>query len=117
MFFLYFRVDTLMLSFLKGGEATGLYGAAYNFVFGAAFVTYTLSRALLPRFAECDSMAALRRVYQRSLLVVALLTVGLTGLLLAGLPAFRALYGNGYDARRGPTCSSCWRRPASRLRT
>jgi O-antigen/teichoic acid export membrane protein len=87
---------------LKGSVETGLYGAAYNFVFGAVFIPYTVSRGLLPRFAACQPGVDLRRAYFRYTgLVVAFLALSSVALLLI-VPLFRVVYGSEFQEAEEP---------------
>ncbi len=49
---LYFKIDTLLLSYLKGSYDTGIYGAAYKFLEAIIFVPSSLSIALFPVLAK-----------------------------------------------------------------
>jgi len=49
---IYFRIDTVMLRFLKGDLMTGWYGGAYRFVEAVVFVPEMMAAALLPVLAR-----------------------------------------------------------------
>lgn len=49
---IYFRIDTVMLRFLKGDLATGWYGGAYRFVEAAVFLPEMMAAALFPVLAR-----------------------------------------------------------------
>lgn len=49
---LYFKVDTLMLSYMKGQYDTGIYGAAYKFLEAIVFVPSAVATALFPVFSK-----------------------------------------------------------------
>lgn len=49
---LYFRVDTILLSYLKGNFETGIYAAGYKFLETLVFIPNALSFALFPRFVS-----------------------------------------------------------------
>ena len=102
VFFVYFRVDTFLLAYLSGEEATGLYGAAYNFAFGLAFLPLMLGRAILPRLAACKTVVALRAAYLRSAVITGLLAGGLSVLLVVAAPLFLSLYGAGFAGAQAP---------------
>ena len=102
VFFVYFRIDVYLLGFLKGEEAIGLYGAAYNLAFGAAFLPLMLGRTALPRFAASESVAALRSTYFRNVAITALLAAGLSALLVAAAPFIVNLYGSDFAGARVP---------------
>lgn len=75
--FLYFRVDSLLLSYLKGPFETGIYGVGYKFLEAVVFVPSAISSALFPVFANlsASNLAASYRLYVKS-------TVALLGLSL-----------------------------------
>ena len=102
VFFVYFRVDTFLLAYLRGEEATGLYGAAYNFAFGLAFLPLMLGRAILPRLAACKTVVDLRAAYFRSAVITGLLAGGLSVLLAVAAPLFLSLYGSGFAGAQAP---------------
>ncbi len=65
---IYFRVDILILSWLKGDEAVGWYNAAYGLLFGLMFIPDSLITALFPVMSRYhkSSEEALKMIYQRS---------------------------------------------------
>lgn len=50
-YLVYFRVDSVMISFFRGDEEVGLYGAAYNLISAMMFLPSGLVAALFPRLA------------------------------------------------------------------
>lgn len=74
---IYFKVDTLLLSYLKGPYEAGIYSAAYRFLEGIVFIPSAFEMAFFP---------VLSRMHQesKSLFVLYLKSVGL--LLLLSLP-------------------------------
>ncbi|AHL23100.1 flippase [Thermococcus nautili] len=78
----YFKTDTVMLSFMIGDSAVGIYNAARNLIEGLIFlIPYPLSMALYPimsRYA-LNSIEELRKVYIYGFL--ASLLLGLAGVL------------------------------------
>jgi O-antigen/teichoic acid export membrane protein len=99
VFFLYFRIDTYLLSFISGNDATGLYGAAFSVAFGLSFLPLLFARSLLARFAS-PSPAALRSSYRRAASVTAAFAIGLSAVLLLATPALPVLYGDAFAAAR-----------------
>jgi len=51
---LYFRIDSLMLSYLKGSIETGIYGVAYRFLEAIIFVPSAFAAALFPVLAKLE---------------------------------------------------------------
>ncbi|MBI4036713.1 flippase [Candidatus Daviesbacteria bacterium] len=45
---LYFRLDTILLSYMRGNYETGIYGAAYRFLEAIVFIPIAYSSALFP---------------------------------------------------------------------
>ena len=92
----YFRIDAMLLTWLQGPAATGLYVAAYRLLDAVTDLPGVVVAALFPAFARghLHNRADLRRSYQR---IGALLTLG--GLLAGGAlfltagPLMRLLYG------------------------
>ncbi|MBU1032038.1 flippase [Patescibacteria group bacterium] len=76
---LYFRIDTIMLSYMKGSFETGIYGAAYKFVEAMVFIPSALSLALFPVMARLHehTPAKIKPLYINSLKIM-----GIFGLLI-----------------------------------
>ncbi|MHB0866580.1 MAG: flippase [Thermoleophilia bacterium] len=51
-YLVYFRIDSVMISFFRGDEEVGLYGAAYNLVSALMFLPAGLMAALFPMLAS-----------------------------------------------------------------
>ena len=49
---LYFRIDTILLSYMKGNFETGIYAAGYKFLETLVFIPNALSFALFPKFVR-----------------------------------------------------------------
>ncbi|MBI2196560.1 flippase [Candidatus Daviesbacteria bacterium] len=65
---LYFRIDAILLSYLRGNFETGLYGAAYRFLEAVTFIPSAFSMALLPVLARAHETSAkdVRQLYFKS---------------------------------------------------
>lgn len=65
---LYFRIDTILLSYLKGNFDTGIYSAAYKFLEAAIFIPTALSTALFPVVAKLylEDKHKIKSVYFKS---------------------------------------------------
>lgn len=94
-----FRIDSTILSLMKGGTAVGLYSAAYRALESTFFVVYGFEAALFPTLARLrrDTTPPVGQMYALAVkAVVALMTpVGLAFLLYAR-PILRLLYGGEY---------------------
>lgn len=69
---IYFKVDTILLSYMKSSYDTGIYAAAYKFLEAIIFIPSAVSVALFPVLAklhETDSQA-LKKLYFKSLRVM-----------------------------------------------
>lgn len=55
---LYFRIDAILLSYLKGSFETGIYGAAYRFLEAVIFIPSAFSMALLPVLTKLHDSSA-----------------------------------------------------------
>lgn len=93
----YFRIDTIMLSYFRGNFETGLYGTAYRFFEAASFIPVAFSTAIFPIFIKLQEQKnLLRNRYFKS--VGAMFVVGvfvllifqliLPGLVISLLPSF-----------------------------
>lgn len=78
VFTIYNRIDTVILSYFKGQEAVGLYGASYRIfevlTLGAAY----FSNAVLPLISKLATLdkEKLLEVYQKSFVLLLILGVG-----------------------------------------
>lgn len=74
---LYFRVDTLILSYIKGNFDTGIYSVGYKFLEALIFIPTALAAALFPIFSKLHGIdhMKIKAIYFRSLKFV--LTVSL----------------------------------------
>lgn len=75
---LYFRIDAIILSYLRGSYETGLYGISYRFLEAIIFVPGAFASALFPSLAKLhdSSLADMRSLYFKSLRLMAILGVG-----------------------------------------
>lgn len=79
---LYFRVDTILLSYIKGSFDTGIYSVAYRFLEAVTFIPSAFSAALFPVFAGLHDSSPdnLKKLYFKSLKIM----LGLGILILLG---------------------------------
>lgn len=91
---IYFRIDMVMLSYMKGAYDTGIYGAAYRFLEAVVFIPSAVSAAIFPVFSHLHGNDAtkIRKLYFQSLFIMAGLSIFvLIGFLLI-LPFFISYY-------------------------
>ena len=72
---LYFRIDAVLLSYLRGSFETGLYGIAYRFLEAIVFVPGAFAVALFPKMAKLhdDNLAEVKKLYFKALKLMAVL--------------------------------------------
>jgi O-antigen/teichoic acid export membrane protein len=95
----YFKVDIIMLSLMRGDEAVGLYSAPYRLVDGLTIVSTSLLVAMFPLMSRLfkKSKMELANIYSRSLKV--LLVIGLpiaVGTTLLASQIILGLFGEEY---------------------
>ena len=69
---LYFRIDAILLSYLRGSFETGIYGVAYRFLEAATFIPSAFSMALFPVLVKDHESSAkdVRKLYFKSLKIM-----------------------------------------------
>lgn len=72
---LYFRVDTLLLSYMRGNYETGIYGAAYRFLEAVIFIPIAYSSALFPVLSKLhdEHMDQVKKLYINSVKLMGIL--------------------------------------------
>lgn len=93
---IYFRIDSLLLTWLKGPEANGVYSAAYRLLDAITDIPGVLVAAIFPTMARLhvESKARVRKTYLTAMAALALLGVPvLIGLLILARPIILLLYG------------------------
>lgn len=85
---LYFRIDTVMLSFLRGNFEVGLYGAVYRFLEAVIFIPSAFFSALFPVLAKLHDTNTedVKGLYFKSLKVMGILGVLVFALFLVIVP-------------------------------
>ena len=79
---LYFRIDTVLLSYLRGNFETGIYSAAYKFLETAVLVPSSISLAIFPvmvKLHETDHLS-LKKLYRKVILIT--FSLGVIGALV-----------------------------------
>lgn len=66
---LYFRIDTILLSYMKGNFETGIYAAGYKFLETLVFIPNALGFALFPKFVKLhqENPGAIRNLMLKSI--------------------------------------------------
>lgn len=72
---IYFKIDILLISYIKGEYDTGIYGAAYKFLEAIIFIPSIAGTVLYPIFAKLyvSDLEQLKKRYYQSLLLMGLL--------------------------------------------
>lgn len=91
---IYFRIDMVMLSYMRGAYDTGIYGAAYKFLEAVVFIPSAVSAAIFPVFSHLHGNDAtkIRKLYFQSLFIMAGLSVFVLLGFLIILPLFISYY-------------------------
>ncbi len=77
---IFYQVDTVMLSFMKGYEATGLYNAAYKLINAIAKIPWIIVAVLFPVMSELYSSVSkepLKKVLEKGMHVMAIMSLPL----------------------------------------
>lgn len=113
-FLIYFRIDSIMISFFRGDEEVGQYNAAYNLMAALLFLPAGLVGALFPRLAVRyrSPDADLDAPFQRALnwLLALSLPVAAGGTLLAA-PVMELLMGSAYLPAASALAVLAWTLP------
>lgn len=70
---LYFRIDTVMLSYMKGNFETGIYGVSYRFLEAVTFIPTAFSSALFPvlsKLHHTKSIKEMKSIYIKSVKIM-----------------------------------------------
>jgi len=96
---IYFRIDIIILSWLKGDEVVGWYNAAYGLLIGLIFLPDSLVTALFPVMSRYykNSEQALKLTYQKSIKYLFILGLPIaTGVIILANKIILFLYGQAY---------------------
>lgn len=96
---LYIKIDTVMLSFMKGDAAVGWYNAAYQIPLAFSLISYALMESIFPVFSRLgfskdELTSAYKKTFKFLAIIVFPIAVGIT--LLSEKIIF-ILYGKGYE--------------------
>jgi len=108
---IYYRIDTVMLSFMEGDAVVGWYNAAYNLIFGLMFIQGSFNTAIFPVLSQLHvtSTNSFRMVYERSFKF--LFCIGLpiaVGTTLLAKRIILLLYGKEYSNAAGALQILIW---------
>jgi O-antigen/teichoic acid export membrane protein len=102
---LYFRIDTVMLSVIKGQNAVGLYTAPYLFVFALQFIPNTIMLSVYPKLSRYFKSRAenakkeLKKLFINNLLLIAILSLAISIIVTIGAGLIvQFLFGDAYFA-------------------
>lgn len=95
---LYFNIDTVMVSWIKGDIETGLYSVAYNFIFAASLIPALLNASFYPILSrEYKNLFIIKKQIIKYLYLTIGLGVFLSGMLfLLSEFLIKIIYGNEY---------------------
>ncbi len=76
---LYFRIDAIILIYLRGSYETGLYGVSYRFLEAIIFIPGAFGAVLFPNLASLHqrNLAQMKKLYFKSLKLMAILGLAL----------------------------------------
>lgn len=85
---LYFKIDTIMLSYLKGSYDAGIYGASYKFLEAIIFIPASVSAAAFPLLAKLhkEDKKRIKAFYFKALKLLTLLSIPITITYIIGIP-------------------------------
>lgn len=91
---LYFRIDTLILSYLKGNFETGIYGAAYRFLEVVVYIPSSISASIFPLLVKMHSeeKVKLKRVFKKTIFIMGTLGIIATFFYILVLPQFLIIF-------------------------
>lgn len=66
---IYFKIDTIMLSYMRGSYEVGIYGAAYKFLEAIVFIPASVSTVLFPILVKLHltDVGEIKRIYYKSI--------------------------------------------------
>ncbi len=91
---IYFRIDMVMLSYMRGSYETGIYGTAYKFLEAIVFIPSAVSAAIFPVFSHLhhNEQVQIKKLYFQSMLIMGVLSVFVLFGFLFILPLFIQFY-------------------------
>lgn len=97
---IYFRIDTILLSYMKGNFETGIYSAGYKFLESLVFIPSALASALFPVLTKLHEVnpEQIKKVYFKSIKVMGLLSLVIVAAYLFLLPVLINIYLPSYSS-------------------
>lgn len=97
---LYFKIDSILLSYLRGSFETGLYGAAYRFLEATVFIPNALGLALFPVLTKLHDMQPqqIKSLYFKSMKVMLIIALAIVIAYLTILPIVIKMFLPDYQA-------------------
>lgn len=96
---IYFRMDMIMLSIMKGDEAVGWYAASYRLIDGLSIIPSILMSVMFPVFSKCyvDSKNSLELAFKKSFkfLIIISIPIGV-GITILADEIIMLFYGGEY---------------------
>lgn len=91
---IYFRIDIIMLSYMRGAYETGIYGAAYKFLEAIVFIPSAVSAAIFPIFSlmHHNEQTQIKKLYFQSMIIMSILSLIVLAGFLFILPFFVAYF-------------------------
>lgn len=91
---LYFRIDSVLLSYLRGSFETGLYGAAFRFLESIVFIPTALGTALFPTLARLHlkNSQRIKVLYFKSIKITLIIALLIVFVYLTILPLIIKIY-------------------------
>lgn len=85
---IYFRIDTIILGYMRGNFETGLYTAGYKFLEAVIFIPSVVAAAIFPEFARLHDTDKhkLKFLYKKSLIYLGVISILITAVYLLILP-------------------------------
>lgn len=99
--FIYFRVDTIILSIIKGPEDVGIYGAAYKILENLSYFPSMFMGLIMPLYARhiLTDRAKFKRIADKTFGAISVVAVGLLFAIFALAPKIiNVIAGSGFDA-------------------
>lgn len=100
-FLVYFKIDTVMLSFMQGDAVVGWYNAAYRIIEGLMFIPVIFTSVMFPVMSRlaASQLPSLQMSVRRSFtyLLVAVVPVAIGGIMLSDR-FISLIYGSAFDA-------------------